>query len=343
MRLSSLIAANVLLIAFVAVPSAVEASPWTIPNDKFVLGLDFDLQLADREYLQNGDLQPFPVNGRFESTSLRLNGRYGFTDKFEGSFTATFKQVTYKADPLIIDVPDPADRESVNREILDFTRTNAGAGDLFLRGRYNFLRDAILITSETELKVPTGYKQPNGTFAEGEEPSTATIEDDVTLGDGQATLTQKVLFGTYIRPTRTFLRLDTGYALRFGAPGHQVIGSFNAGQFIGDHVLLFAGVDSAYTIFEGENIGTSVITRSPEKGPGELTGDDIEEVPISLDKDWVKLEVGGIISVRDIEMKVGYGQILWGRNIPRLQSFIFGLSYSIDSLTGEVDSPEDSS
>ncbi|MGM0557474.1 MAG: hypothetical protein ACQEVA_13910 [Myxococcota bacterium] len=327
----------ILVVAISITPSLAWASPWTLPNDEFVLGLDYNLQIADEEFLQDGTLQQFPLEGQFESSSIRLNGRYGFTENFEGAFTATFKQVTYESDPLLLEIPQDATRESINDDILDFSRSNAGAGDLLLHGRYNFVRSAILITTETELKVPTGYEQPAGTFAEGEEPSASTIEDDVTLGDGQTDLTQSMLFGTYIPSSRTFMRLDLGYSVRFGSPGHQAVGLFSIGQFIGENVLIFASVDSAYTLFDGESIGTSVITRSPEKQAGELTPDDLVDVPITLDRDVVKVEAGGIVSVRDIEVRVGYGQILWGRNIPRIQSFNLGLVYSIDNLTGELD------
>jgi hypothetical protein len=327
----------ILVVTILLAPSVAWSSPWTLPNDEFVLGLDYNLQLADEEFLQDGTLQQFPLDGQFESSSIRINGRYGFTEKFEGAFVATFKQVSYDSDPLLLEVPEDPTRDNVNASILDFSRSNAGAGDLFLRGRYNFVRDSILITTETELKVPTGYEQPSGTFAEGEQPSASTVEDDVTLGDGQTDLTQSMLFGAYIPASRTFMRLDVGYNLRFGTPGHQAVGLFSVGQFIGENVLLFASLDSAYTLFEGEDIGTSVITRTPEKGPGELAPDDIEEVPISLDRDWVKVEAGAILTVRDIEVRLGYGQVVWGRNIPQILSFNLGLVYSIDNITGELD------
>ena len=326
-----------LVVAILLAPGAAAASPWTLPNDEFVLGLDYNFQIATREYLQDGDLQSFPLDGEFESSSIRISGRYGFTEKFEGAFSTTFKQVTYESRPVILAPPDNTELGTVNDDILDFSKTSLGAGDLFLLGRYNFVRSNLMITTETELKVPTGYEQPAGTFEEGEEPSTTTIEDDVTLGDGQADLTQSMLFGAYVPPSRTFMRLDTGYRVRFGSPGHQLVGLFSIGQFIGDHVLLFASVDSAYTLFEGDSIGDSVVTSAPEKEPGELTGDDIVATPITLDRDWVKVEAGGILTVRDIEVRLGYGQIVWGRNIPKIQSFNIGLVYSIENLTGELD------
>jgi hypothetical protein len=69
-----------------------------------------------------------------------------------------------------------------------------------------------------------------------------------------------------------------------------------------------------------------------------LTEDDVVATPITLDRDWVKVEAGGIITIRDIEVRLGYGQILWGQNIPKIQSFNLGLIYKIDNLTGELDS-----
>ena len=316
------------------------ASPWTIPNDEFVLGLNYNLQIANEEFLPDGELQPFPLEGRFRSSTMSLDGRYGFTENFEGAFRLTFKQVNYESNPVILDPDAGGDLQSVNDAVFDFSETRAGAGDVFLYGRYNFMRGVIVITTESEVKLPTGYEQPSGTFESADSASPATIEDDVTLGDGQTDFTQSMLFGAFIPPTRTFVRLDLGYKVRFGSPGHQAVGLFSVGQFIGDYVLLFASADSAVTLFEGETIGTSFIAESPEKPAGELTGDDITQREITLDKDWVKVDGGAILTLRDIELRAAYSQIVWGQNIPRIQAFSLGLVYSIPHLTGEKKAPE---
>lgn len=71
--------------------------------------------------------------------------------------------------------------------------------------------------------------------------------DDVTLGDGQIDIEQSILFGGFVNITQTFFRADAdiGGRLRMGAPGHQFLGAFKVGQFIGPRVVIFANIDGA--------------------------------------------------------------------------------------------------
>ncbi len=282
-------------------PRAAHASPWTLPNDKFVLGLDSNFQTADHEYLPDGTRQAFPLDGQFSALTFIISGRYGITDRLEGAMELEMKQVDYQANPVLLAVPDPStDKQSLNNSIFNFSKTHSGLGDARLHLRYNFHKGLLMATTETSVKFPVGYQPPQGTFAQNM-PDTTAVADDVSLGDGQVDLAQGILFGVYVPPTRSFGRLDLDYVHRFGAPGDQVTGLVSIGQYVGDMVLLFAGADGAYTVFDGEPIGTTYITYTPEKPAGQIGLSDIATNPLTLDKDYVSVEGGVILQVRSME------------------------------------------
>lgn len=309
------------------------ASPWTLPQDQFALTLKTFHQSADKEFLSDGHLQQFPLDGQFSATGMTFGGRYGFTDRFEGAFEFDLKQVHYRATPLLLALPeDNDDVGAVTGSIFNFSHATMGAGDVYAHGRYNFVRGPLMVTSQTSLKLPTGYEAPSGTFADGV-PDPTTVEDDVALGDGQADLTQRLLLGTYVAATRSFGRLGVGYSRRFGAPGDQLVGDISLGQFVGDKVLVVLGSNVAYTLFEGETIGQSFITRSPEKSAQELTADDVEAVDLSLDRDLVNIEAGVIWQLSTVELRASYSRIVAGKNIAQISAATLTVVYAIDDLT----------
>lgn len=323
-------------------PTAAQASPWTLPKDKFVLALDSNYQSADEEYLPDGELQQFPLDGNFTSITFGIGARYGITDRFEAALGMNFKQINFEADPVLLEIPEgnPGSQE-LNEAIFDFSESAAGVGDAQLHGRYALVSGLVRVTSQTSIQFPVGYETPRGTFADNS-PSPAAIEDDVTLGDGQTNLTQSFLFGAYIPATRSFARLDAGYRHRVGTPGDQAVGGVSVGQYLGDNFLLFVAGNGAYTLFEGESIGKSFITRSPGKAASELDAtEDIEVIDITLDKDYLNVEGGVILRLRDLEMRASYGQIVWGQNIPRISSFSLGVVYALDNFTAEQAMPNE--
>ncbi|QDG50293.1 hypothetical protein FIV42_05965 [Persicimonas caeni] len=316
-------------------PTMADASPWTLPKDKFVLTLDSNYQSADEEYLPDGELQQFPLDGEFTAITFSVGARYGITDKIELAGDLNLKQINYKSAPVLLEIPDGADSATLNDAIFDFSKSAAGVGDAELHGRYALVRGLVRVTSQTSVQFPVGYETPRGTFLD-DEPNPAAIEDDVTLGDGQTNLTQSFLFGAYVPATRSFARLDAGYRLRVGTPGDQTVGGVSIGQYLGDNFLVFVAGNGAYTLFEGESIGKSFITRSPGKSPSEFDAtEDIETIDITLDKDYLNVEGGVILKLRDLEMRASYGQIVWGSNIPRISSFSLGVVYALDNVTAE--------
>lgn len=155
--------------------SQADASPWTLPKDELTLGFGYDFQFATSEHLNDGLKQDYPLNGKFNSSTLIIEGRYGFTDRLEGAMRVTAKQVSYISDPVLLTLPqDPEDIGQTRAQINDFSQSTFGPADVFLSGRYNLHRSWWLATVELSAKVPTIYSKPHGI--------------NVTLGDRQVDL-----------------------------------------------------------------------------------------------------------------------------------------------------------
>ncbi len=310
------------------------ASPWTLPEGHVFLTMDYDFQFATKEFLPDGTLQNYPLNGEFYSNTLRTQARYGFSDRFELGAEFQFKIVSFQADPIIVSIPnDTVDLPTARRSITDFTATEVGAGDVWLTSRYNLFRGAVLLTNETRLKLPTGYKEPQGTF----DSDTGEVADDVTLGDGLASLEDSLLFGTFIRPIRTFARAEAGFRWRFGGPAPQVIGAAKAGTFVTDSILVYGGASAAISIGEGDALGTSFISTDPDLQPEDVEiGTNTIPVEIPFDQDWVQVEAGVLFVVNaDAEVHVDYNQIVWGNNIALTHGVTIGVALRIPTMDEE--------
>ncbi len=326
------------LFAFTAIgltASAAAASPWTVPKDKLLLSLNYDFAFAQNEFLADGTYQSYPLEGRFTSSTLRIGGRYGFTSRFELAAELTVKTVTYSADPIIIalpDEPDPIDLPAARASVTDFSNTLVGPADLFLTGRYNFVRGLFAFANETRLKLPTGYEKPSGTFTE-----TFEVDDDLALGDGQTDLEDSLLFGVFVPMTKTFGRADVGFRLRFGGPGHQAIGALRIGQFVGQHVVLFAGSSATYTVTKGDVIGQTFVSNVDDLQAADVeVGVNTIPVDFRLDKDFLHVE-GGVLFLPSpgVELQASYSQIIWGANVAAIQSVSIGTAIHFDNLTAE--------
>lgn len=315
------------LALLVVQPGRAEASPWTLPEDELVLELSHDFQVGRNEYLPDGEYQLFPLNGAFRSNNTRFGLRYGFTDRFEGAATFNIALVVYESDALILaDLSEGASTGEATREILDFNSTRFGGGDVRLAGRYSLKNEGLVrITMESEVKLPTGYETPAGTFSTG---SFLTIADDETeivgqstLGDGQTDLIQSVLLGAYLPPPRMFLRLDAGFKYRFGDPGNQVVGSFRAGKFLGESLLLMAGLGGHYTVVPGEVIGQTFVAVDPTVPAAEYSTSNVEILDVRMDSDALRAEIGALIQLGDFEFVGSFTRTIWGRNTTAVNSF----------------------
>ena len=316
------------------------ASPWTVPKDELSLQLGFDFGFASHEFLPDGTYQRFPLDGKLTSSNLRLSGRYGFTSRLELAAELNVKALSFVADPLI-PVLQTCDEDSlelgcIRRDVKSFSDTQLGVADLYLTGRYNLLRGNLAIANEVRVKLPTGYKAPAGTFSD--EP-TLEIDDDVTLGDGQADLEDSILLGLFIPPTRTFARLDVGFRLRFGGAGHQVIGGARIGQFLGPHVVLFAGGSGAYTVVDGDVIGQTFISTTDGLAAQDVAiGENTIPVDLRLEKDILQVEGGLLLLPAErIEIQAAYSQIVLGANVSAIQTVSLSTVLSFPNLTANAE------
>lgn len=310
------------------------ASPWTLPADELVVGFDYTFQRATREFLIDGrPIQAYPLNGRYVGNNLRTHARYGFTDRFELGADVDFRQVAYLADALLLNDPEPGDTAGeLTDQIRNFNTSAFGVADVYLHARYNLVRGAVFITSESSAKLPTGYDEPTGTFVTDDAGNTR-IGGQATLGDAQSDLTQSLLLGTYIAPINTFVRLDAGLRYRFGAPGNQALGGVRAGTFINDNIVLLAGLRGVHTITEGEVIGQTYVTGSPQTPANQLTPDDIEVLDLRLDRSALTADAGLIIRVAGFELLANYGYTFWGRNTAASHSFSLGTIFALPDAT----------
>ena len=112
-----------------------------------------------------------------------------------------------------------------------------------------------------------------------------------------------------------------------------MVGGVKIGQNIGDSIIVYAGTRGVYTLFEGDPIGKSFITRSPEKSASELKPSDVETVEISLDKDYLEVSGGVIFRLNNAEITLAYSQTVLGRNIPRIHTASATTAFSIPNIT----------
>ena len=301
------------------------ASPWTLPDDELALRVGYDIQMANEEFLQDGTQQVYPLRGQFFSSTLSMDVRYGVTSDLEVAARGSLRHSSYESDPLLLRLPESGSLQDTRGDIVDVEDTAMGVGDVVLATRYNVHKSWLLVTGELQAKIPTGYDSPGGL--------------NVALGDGQVDLMPALLLGTYVDTTQSFLRVDLGYNVRLGGPGHQALVGVKAGQFVTQSFIMTVGVDLARTLFDGETYGESFVVRQPEVPFDEINADDVERIPLSLDRDAVRAEIGAIIRIKTVELVAGYSRVFSGRNTASLHSLNVGFATSIPSLTGDAPQP----
>lgn len=320
------------LLAFVCgvslIPAAAMASPWTLREGELALKLSTDVQFANQEFVIDRDLQRFPLDGRYWGGNFRTDLRYGINDRLEIGGSLVFSYATYSSDEVFfgegtIDTSQtPGTPESVRANILSFDQTAVGLGDLrlFMRNRLTPIGRAVVAT-EIGAKIPTGYRQPSGTF-EDDTPSEG-LTDDVTLGDGQMDLHAMLLTG--FSPTWDwFIRLDVGGRARFFGPAPQVIGAFKTGYRVAPNFLPYLFVDAQVSIGEGRSIGQSFIAEDPSISSIEFEFTDVTPVDITLDRSAVVPGIGAIFALGDRDIDINYSYVAWGENTAQLHMFSVG-------------------
>lgn len=339
---SRLLAAATLSLAALLSASAAHASPWLLaPGEIAVIGR-WDLESADEEFLDDeGESQPFPLRGRYRASTFTTGVRYGVVEGWEIELSIPIRNITYTSDPVILLPTDTAGQEALDfyqDNIIDLSRSVVGVGDVQLAGRYQLFRGVVPTALELRLKTPTGYGSPAGTFGERPESREDFIQnigtyvrpenvtDDVTLGDGQLDLSPGLLVG-WAASTGTFARLDTAYRLRFGGAGDQIAASARVGQLFRERVLLYGGVDFEMAVQKGRVIGISVAAIDPTLPASEYEStDNLNLREVTLDRDRLVVAGGAILRLTpEVELNLGYGHTVWGRNTAVTQVFSVGL------------------
>ena len=305
----------------------------------------FDLQEANSEFIDQGPVRAFPLEGEYLASSFTLGARLGITDRFELEASLPFRLLAYRSDPvLLLGGPGGADSlDAYQDNILDLSQTAGGVGDLNLAGRYRLYSGAFLVTSEVRIKAPTGYRGPAGTF--GVDPRTIEdfeealtevvrpdrVEDDVTLGDAQLDLSGSLLLGAAFE-SGAFLRAGVGYNLRLGGAGDQLLSDVRFGQAVGESLLLYAGGQLAFSVQAGDSIGVTVAAIDPELPARDYAGlSNLRPTIKRLATD--SLEVGGglIWRVGDTtEVNVGYQRVIWGRQVAATNTVSVGLALALE-------------
>lgn len=339
MNTRSILAMSALALASVGLPAQAQ---WTLPRGDVALVAGYDFQFASQEF-RDGHERPvdFPLNGRYSGSTLTLGARAGFTDRLELEILLPIKLVSFTADPVILLEPGMSMGSNLDfyqENIIDLSQTRRGLGDIYISGRYSLLRNPIAMALEAKLKTPTGYQGPQGTFGPNPTNSEAfeanvgnlvrpgNVSDDVTLGDGQVDLTLSALVGASF-PTRTFMRFDAGYNIRFGGAGDQLVGSLKIGQLVASRLLLYVESRLAYTVTEGRVYGVSVAAIDPSLPAVDYQGlDNLFLREIRLERDAIDVVGGAIVRITDeVEVNVGYSRTVWGRNTAAINAVYVGV------------------
>lgn len=329
------VALVVLALACLLLPSLADASPWTQPRGKLSVKIAADYQWAEQEWLINGAYQDFPLDGKFFGGNLRLGARYGITKRLEVGAQMKITHIEYQADhvwlgpPLSPSAAEITTGEGLHDSTLSLDRMATGVGDVdvWVKVRVTPLDVwRVLFTPSLELKIPTGYDAPTGTFAD-DDPSEG-VADDVTLGDGQLDITLRA-HGGFVPHPRWFIRADVGFRARFFGPGQQIVGGAKTGVRIGKFFIPYVETTIEHSITEGEVVGISFATRTPNKPAREFRAADTQPLEMRLDRSILTLRAGVIFSLETWEVEVGYSGVLWGRNTSQVHSITAGVNLKL--------------
>lgn len=323
------------------------ASPWLLPPQTLVLSGRYDYTAAHKEFLADeGKLQAYPLQGQYNANTYTLGARLGISKRFEIEVSLPFKIVSYQSDPIIL-VTSPEDSPSAfdfyQNNIINFTKSSTGLGDLNLLTRFSLSTYPIASSLEIAMTAPTGYGIPSGTF--GERPATATeliensqeyirpenIKDDVTLGDGVFSFTPTIHAG-FGSSFGLFVRGSAGFRFRNGGAGDQLISEGKAGYFISSWMLVYAGVYSEYTLISGRSIGLSVIAVDPDLPAQDYGGlENLKPIRVNLDRDLIATPVGILFKpLKAVDLTITYSPIVSGRNVAQAHTVSIGINVVSD-------------
>lgn len=319
-----------LLALAMLVPATAWASPWTLPRGTASLTFSADVQTAEEEFRRSGDRVPYPLDGQYTASNLRLGARYGITDRTELAGSLFVGSVSFQADevylPELFGI-EPESRAEQTNGILSIDRRTLGIGDLRVALRHRISPLARTVWAlEAELKLPTGYDAPEGVF--NDDDPTLGLADDVTLGDAQTDLTLRLHFGT-VPVNNWFIRADAGFRARFFGPGQQVVGGFKTGIRVADVAVPYLWMDAEHSVTEGEVIGVTFLFDRPGIDADEVTLDNFVGRQSRLDRTILRAGGGLIVALGDREVDFGYGLTVWGKNAGRIHTFSIGTTFAL--------------
>lgn len=342
------LAACAALAAGPGLPGAARANPFTLEPRRLALDVSFIFDMARNQWDVLGRYGPFSVNGQFTSQSVWAGLRYGIVEGLEAQLRAGYKVASYRADSFHL-FPVAADRPSVAQltdGVIDISGQEYGVGDIYAGLSYRPYARRVNLAVEAELKIPTGYRAPSGTLCANLTPEQTidavvrTVQNPAapavrpadfcsgsTLGDGQVDLLALLQLGKYIPQTRTFLRVDAGMNFRFQGPGQQAVAQVKLGENLFDVVFLTLGARLAYTVNTGEDIGTTINSKSPLAPARDYPGDLFLYDPARRDRSYLLIDAGVIWRITQaMELRGSYSRALWGRNFPEINSVALGFA-----------------
>jgi hypothetical protein len=331
--MKSSILLSLLGLAWLVPAAPAQASPWTLSKGTFAARSSADVQWARKEWLINGRYQVFPLQGRYFGANLRVQLRYGVTDRLEVGLETALSHVNYNSDefyfgePLVPNWDQVTSNAEIAANITSLDRRTTGLSDIQIYARYrvtplDFWRAAF--APEIHLKVPSGYAPPRGTFADDD--FAEGVADDVTLGDGQLDITALAHAG-FVPVGPWFLRVSAGFRLRLFGPGQQVLGSFKTGVRIANILLPYGEIGVVHSVNEGKVVGLTFATAVPERPAAEFTTADLEVLEYRLDRSELKPRLGFLIIQPKWEVDLSWSVVAWGRNVAQTQQIAVGVTF----------------
>ncbi|MEM9071551.1 MAG: hypothetical protein AAGE52_23795 [Myxococcota bacterium] len=344
--------------------SSAASAQWTLPKNHFGVRLSSSYSSATHEWFgfdgQPKGLRRFPLRGRYERFDLTVDGRWGVTRRFELGVRVTTALASYRADPVILQgaplsIVGADDRLDYYQDnIIDVSGREAGLGDVYLSGTFNLVRRQFAASIRLAVKLPGGYRQPEGTFRGGvtsAEELMARADElitpenafgTVTLGLGQVDLIASLPLG-YAARSRTFIVFEPSYALRLGGAGDQVRARLTLGQSIGHAFTLVASAYGEFTVVEGDVYGVSLGANPPRTEAALF--DENQPIffrEVRLQQDAVRASGAAVLRLGSAEITFRYERTVWGRNTVQEQSFSIGIGTLFDGGTifGPPSTPE---
>jgi len=249
---------------------------------------------ADREFGVDGnerDVFDDPTrfrNGSFGITNLGFYGELGLTDWLTGVLSTQYTVAVRQA-------------ELFNGR--DTSQSSSGLGDTWLDARVRLLPDggSVVGALNVGMKIPTG--SPN---------------QEIPLGTGVIDYQAALAFGTGFPvggERYGYAQVSAGYRLRKKA-SDEVHYQVEAGAHVAETLLLQAIIDGIHSTADFD-----AAAANPD--------DAIIIGSVASDQSFLRWSLGAIYRVgEDLDLNIGYGHVITGRNTLSAGSLSIGLSWT---------------